>query len=566
MRPSALIALLLAACTPGPSGPPGDDSDPPPQDTEPPTTLPTGDMGSLVLVRKQLPGGERRVVLHGLFVDEHPGWLNAATCAITGSPCISALPHEEDDWLDLDEGRVFQPEHSEFRYLGLDVALGEWRAHYVNGPDFPFYFANITEDYGEGRQRGWFGARLGGQWGSYEGDRDLYVSGDLDLIRPRPFTHHRVHDGQRLKIEWRPEGTGPVLLKIKEVGIGAKLKRLYLLEDDGYFELPVDDLGLGTLERRLAFTLTRWDLATVQAGPHTLDLAATSEVSWTADYLHVGGREELRVSDTCEVARTAPALEPGRYWGELADRGFDDDLWNTWTCTNGANSYAEDGMIRVELAPRELLTVSYHLPDGDAAIYLVTDCFDAATCVAGSNDTWYYDPEHLTWFNDTDTLQVLYLVLDAAWSSPGLFHLDVDIQPLDPPEMYDTCAEAQQQSAPLARGAYFAESFPFANHIDPTPAGCTGTSLPGPDSLTRVQLRPGETLVAHIDMPGSDPALYLLFNCNNGLSCPAGADVSMGPEETLIYTNPSGATENLYLVVDTKGGRLQPYFLTLDIR
>ena len=96
-------------------------------------------------------------------------------------------------------------------------------------------------------------------------------------------------------------------------------------------------------------------------------------------------------------------------------------------------------------------------------------------------------------------------------------------------------------------------------------SGCTGTINAGPDAMTQVELGPGETIVVNVGMPGSNPAIYLLYNCTSATSCAAGSDLDVGPDEgPLQYTNNGGATEILYLVVDTKTA-MNPYFMTIAI-
>jgi hypothetical protein len=131
--------------------------------------------------------------------------------------------------------------------------------------------------------------------------------------------------------------------------------------------------------------------------------------------------------------------------------------------------------------------------------------------------------------------------------------------------MSDACAGATSQATPTAAGTYYTEYLPYTNLLNPGTGGCTGSSLPGSDSLTKVVVEPGQTLTATIQMPGGDPGLYLLYNCTNAFSCPAGVDARGDAVEVLTYANGSTGTETLYLVVDSKTG-LRPYYLTLDLQ
>ena len=116
----------------------------------------------------------------------------------------------------------------------------------------------------------------------------------------------------------------------------------------------------------------------------------------------------------------------------------------------------------------------------------------------------------------------------------------------------------------IGAGTYYTEFLPYTNVLNPGAGGCTGSSLPGPESMTKVTLEAGQTVSAAVTMPGADPGIYLLYNCTNVFSCPVGADNRGDGLEALAYTNGNTVSETLYLVVDSKT-RMSPYFLTVDI-
>lgn len=571
MRISTVVLSLvfLAAC--GQSGqptPPADsDTDPVLPEAPEDTAVPLADEGSLMLTRKLNANGTKTVNLFGIFVDEHSGYINAAQCAITNTPCFDFLPPDEDTSVEIDVERLFVPEVSDFRYVGLDVGLGDWSATYVNGPAFPYYFADLTPILGQESVRGWFGARFDGQWGEYQGERDIYISPDIELIYPKANSTISFHDSDDIRVEWVPDGAGTIFLTVTETGLNASLARLYMLEDDGYFEFPSSELGFGVDPETVNFKLARWNWGSVKKNGHELEIVATSEVSFSGDYFHVGGRDKLELSDKCLPATTMPPLTSGNYWGELADAGFKDDLSDTDHCTDGLDANAADGFIRVELAPNQFLGVTYDLPDNDASIYLVRDCTNADTCVVGADENDDGITESLSYFNATDETEILYLVLDGTAQSTGLFFLDVTLDTLLEPDMYNTCPEAILNATPMVEGSYYTSYLPYTGSIDPGAGGCTGTALTGPESIGLITLQNNETLTASITMDGADPAIYLAYNCANvsGNACPVGDDNSIGSKEAINYQNTSGGSENLWLVIDTKGQGLKPYFLVLDI-
>ena len=113
----------------------------------------------------------------------------------------------------------------------------------------------------------------------------------------------RFHDGETIPIHWNPSGAGQVYLTI--VG-GPLFARLYLLEDDGFFELEVDSLGLGMDPIELEFTVSRWDRSLVSIRGNELEIAATSEVSFTRSYHFTAGRTAIEMEDTCKLAHDLP--------------------------------------------------------------------------------------------------------------------------------------------------------------------------------------------------------------------------------------------------------------------
>lgn len=561
--------MLLAACAPAPG--PGVDTD---TDTDLPdpggedTGWYSGESGSLVLRRTLEADGTLTARIYGLFYDQDQGILNTAACALDDAACHVVLPPAEDDYIRIDRLPTWAPDLAEYRWAGLDVAIGPYEAHYVNDLDgMPHYFADLTDAYAQSPAFGWMGVRFGGTWGDHQGDADIYVSPDLELTTPRPNSTVAFNDTDTVLLQWTPDGWGPVLLEVRGDDPGTPLNRLYLLEDDGYFELRARDLGLGPDEVTLSFTMSRWNQGTVGKYGNQLDVLVTSEVEFTGEYFFVGGRDELAPADTCMQAATLPSTAPGSYWGELADAGFTDDLVRN--ACRGRDARGEEAVLPIDLAPLEQVSAVLTIPNEDASLYVLADCADDRTCLAGQDSSGVGGPEGVTYFNDTGATRRVYLVVDGVSAGVnGRYELDLDVSPIEVPEMHDTCVQAMQQTAPLSSGSYYTDFLAYTPGTDPGEGGCTGTSLPGADSMTRIRLLPGETLTANIEMKGSDPALYLLYQCNSTASCAAGADLHGATgKESLVYENRSGQTENLFLVVDTRSAvGLRPYFLTLDIR
>ena len=515
-----------------------------------------------VTQRRRDNGINQAAFLYGIFVDEHPGFHNLAECAVDRGICLDLLPVDEDTYIDPNTDVVFDPQFSEYRYVGLTVSLGDYEANYYNDA-VSYYYANLSDQTGGNPISGALGAEFGVEWGDYSGTSDIEVSGDIELQYPRPGSQISFHDGDTVLIEWVPNNEGDVYLT---VSAGIYFYRMYLLEDDGYFELNVDDMGFGTDGYTVHFTLSRWNHGTVDHKGHTLDLVATSEVSFTGEYFYVGGRTQIELSNTCGEALTAPVTQSGGYWGRLKNWGFTDviDPISNPACT-GWMARGEEGLFHIQLEPLQNLTAEYILLDQDASMYVLEDCSDVQTCVSGADLTYSGDAEFLSYFNETDEVKDLYLVADGYTSTDGVFYMDLTIDQVLEPEMFNECPDAMQQAVPTGPGTYFTSYLPYTNQLDPGAGGCTNSSVIGPDSMTQVQVDAGQTLSVNINMQNGDPALYLLYNCTNALSCAVGSDASVGQQEQLAYTNNSGVSELLYLVVDSKT-TLQPYFMTLDIQ
>ncbi len=94
-------------------------------------------------------------------------------------------------------------------------------------------------------------------------------------------------------------------------------------------------------------------------------------------------------------------------------------------------------------------------------------------------------------------------------------------------------------------------------------AACVGRELPGTDGFFRVQMAEGELWHFHIrGVQGSDPALYVLPNCDER-SCAVGIDeCGEGRDEHLSFRAPATRT---YLVgVDSRSPSQAVYALTVE--
>jgi len=513
--------------------------------------------GQLVLQRTLAPGLPRSSRLLGLYVDDNPGYSNLAACAILRRPCIQNEPTEHDTYVDIDPEFLYKTSFADYNMVGLEVSLGPYVAplRYDETSGMAWYEADLGDIQ---PVTGWLGTSFGVEWGTYVGTDDLYVSEDIELIYPNYTKYLDLPSGLQFPIEWVPTGEGEVMLHVQNEEEG--VYRLYWLNDDGFHLFDVDALGLGIETSEIIFTLSRQDKGQVLHRGNTLDLMATSSVVFAGRYFDVEGRDELELSNTCEEAVSSSSLVPGTYWGHMTD--FSNNMDG---CT-GVSDGGREGLIPVSMDPWEYLSVQYQLLDeeNDPTLYVMSEC-DEDTCILGRDDFKQGETEILNYFNQSDLGQTVYLAFDADDSTSGLFYADVTRSVLDTPELYDSCVEVQGMTGTLPAGVYYTDFVAYGDDLNPGAGGCTGTSVAGGDAMTRIGLQIDQEAQIVVDMPGGDPAIYLVYSCNNDFSCVAGSDRRGDNLEVLSYMNLTGQAENLYLIIDTPGAALRPFFLTLDI-
>jgi len=150
------------------------------------------------------------------------------------------------------------------------------------------------------------------------------------------------------------------------------------------------------------------------------DDGATVPGAWRLD-LSTAATTALPMVDTCGQAAAAAPIVTGSYAGTLAGAASDLDV----TCAGSAGTAGEDIFVPVVLQDGETLDAALAQWAGDGALYLVSDCADASTCVTGQDNGGV---EAITYINGSGAVERLYLVIDSAAAS-GLeqFGLDVAI-------------------------------------------------------------------------------------------------------------------------------------------
>jgi len=565
------LVIFLNACDNGGTDNVGTDDGtlpPPPVGTTDDTGWPPGQVGHMHLWN-QITTGRTRA--YAVFSQNDFSFPNFAQCAVESSVCFPPFQPIDDppEIIDQDD---FDQENVSTVFAGFEVEFGPYTLPYVENPQngFGSYSRDVS---GQPVPLGWVGVSWSGAWKPYEGTEDLYVSPPIEMIAPPPGSHIRFENGEQLVIEWLPTGEGDVTIAVAP---SENDWLLFHVEDDGYHAFDVDlDLGLTEDTEDVTFTLTRWNKNELRKYGHVVELSAASEASFTSTYNNIGTRTRILPADECTEAQGALPLGTGNYWGFLDAYTSDLDPINFGApCppeTNLSDSLGKDALVKIELDPYESVNVDYNTyPPLSAATYLLEDCNDANSCIIGADVSDNAgDHEFVSYFNNSDDRQTLYLGLDSSDKDDGVFTLDMEVTELADPEMYDECVDAKDPAAVTTAGpgnwSYFETFTAYTQDSNPGTGGCTSSSLGGNDAIMVIEIPTQMTLSVLVTMDNGDPGIYLLYDCDNPSFCPVGSDASLGPEEKFSYQNVTGDTERVYLVVDSKSG-LQPFFLSVDIQ
>jgi len=572
-RLAILGALALAGCT----GSNGSD------DTTPTTTTttgggpvftdtgwPPGDVGAFQIYHDDVKG---KTGVFAVATAAATNVANPAECAAMQNTCYPRF-----DGMDDDTFTTFDPDYTldrtanTTRYLGYTITIGPYSLDYKEDPKtgFGYYSTDVSA---QKYKPGWDSVTWGGQWPEYKGSKkgDLYAVEPLQLLTPAD-SQFVFTDNSTQVIEWVPTGEGVMTLAvIPKFGDGT----FYRLHDDGYFELPANDLGLTTNEvNDLTLKLTRWYPIEDSHFGEIADYLSTSEITFQGELVNIGDREKVKEPNRCAEAQGSLPLEAGSYWG--SNLGYTNELDPQRKFVDGCladaiiNPYADskgnESIARLEVGPHHQIGVSYNMPDLSAAVYFVTDCNNKNTCFNGSDlDSTANVPEYISYFNPDQDTKTIYLVLDSTDNKgpDSLWTLDLTDTELGPPPMEDACSAAEAAS-PASPGAYYTDFVgSYTGDLNPGTGGCTGSSVPGPEAIMTIDIPPYGTLNASVNMPGGDPALYLLYDCTQAFTCAAGSDASLDATEAVVHQNTSLYPQRVYLVVDSKTGLL-PFFLSFN--
>ena len=129
--------------------------------------------------------------------------------------------------------------------------------------------------------------------------------------------------------------------------------------------------------------------------------------------------------DTCADAVAGRPIQAGFYEGSLAGFGGDGlDPACIRFASGGADAYA-----KVTLQNGQAMVATFDPAGGDAQMYLLADCSNDATCIAGADD-YTAQAETLSFANSSGGPQTAYLVIAmyGVNDPAGAYTLNVQIQ------------------------------------------------------------------------------------------------------------------------------------------
>ncbi len=527
-----------------------------------------------------------------VFLVNNFGYVNAAECFSQGPWCATSYPEANDEVVRLLET---SDEVDEDVLFGLDtrdvvnasgddeleygiLSLGEQRSTvevdkvtHTNVVYSRFYNLTLPPNTGVMQL-----TTVNGDWGDRVIDT-VEPPTPMVITSHDPMLRQDFLSTENIVITWEPGEVGEVFLEML-VPNGRFLQKL---EDDGYHEVPPSSFALRE-DDEIEITLGRWSRDVIDVDGHDLDVNIQHNQKVVGTFTALGDRTELTrdmLYDDCTEAEGAPFLTSGLYYGDLAG------LTNDYVNMEGRNGLpclaidanGPDAVLPVRLQPDEFLQVEYLQRNDDASMYLVSGLCESAdpVCLDGVDERLRAVQESLAYRNSTGAPLDLWLVLDAVKPNiTDLFELNIGLETTLENPLASSCADAMLQG-PLDEGSYFGfmGTFPhLAECIVTDPYGNeTPYLMPGGDGKAEIYLLPGETLNVEVFAPGAGPSAYLLYNCSISESCVQGP-AGNGSTDTvnLSYTNATGVSEHLYLVVDSGRngtvGAVQEYFLDIEIQ
>jgi hypothetical protein len=273
------------------------------------------------------------------------------------------------------------------------------------------------------------------------------------------------------------------------------------------------------------------------------------------------------VGDTCSDSQPAISMSSMVTGQTLA--GFSNDFTSGTGCGFASGP---DRVYRITIPAMSRLTATTVTPvTADHALSIVDGlaaaCNAPTTCAASIDDDPTGGGETITFDNATASARTVFLIVDR-FSGADAFDLNVTFAAITT-NAGETCQMPQviAMSGTLTGQTTvgYINNIQTVNAALPTMGACTNyaTTYPGRDRVYQIDVAAGQTLTAVVTPTTSfDAAIYFVAspdsNClTMGTTCIGQGDdtnfggTGMGAAETGTYTNSSGATQTVFIVVDT---------------
>ncbi|MBX2801471.1 MAG: hypothetical protein KTR31_27590 [Myxococcales bacterium] len=547
--------LALAACAGG--VPPVDVVDPETGDTGTTRTFDRPESASIVveLTAPWVDGGPS-TFMGAFFLTQPPPVANLAQCVGAVDPvCIEQWPEAPGKPVSVLPGNPKVAAGLATLNAGRVVEVGPWTANRIDNGGQLFYF--LQQDSLVSPPLGaQLNVRVDGSdaWPPSNWPEAIQSPTPMVVLSHDPAVETPLYDSDPIQLRWLPGDVGEVHL-ITSTPQGIQLEQLV---DDGAHDVDLTKMGLDE-GSRIDLRLGRWSRSELDVAGRSVDVSIQGNQRIRGVWNVIGPRDDLTddLSDTCAEAEAADPLGPGFYEGNFT--GFANDLNpGTAGCTDFA-AVAADAILPFEVLPEQELVATYTLLQNNASVYLVTDCNDVLSCVAGADESSGINAagtERLAWRNDGVEPQRVYLVLDGFDTVTHGFRLEVDLTTLGGDALVNDCADAIAQG-PAESGLYDGTLIDHINLI-PTYKTCGSIDQLGGEGMIEIFLESGRRLTATAETPGGTPVLHLLSNCSIADSCFASA------VKQLEYSNSSPFDQTFYLVLDSGTG-IGEYTLQIEI-
>lgn len=289
------------------------------------------------------------------------------------------------------------------------------------------------------------------------------------------------------------------------------------------------------------------------------------------------GNCNRRATDTCSTAVDASAGYTGTIAWSVLTNDYDPGQGGCVPDATGTQTNGPDAAYRVDVPANSRVRASLTRATGDfVSLYILTDCGDATSCVAGANAEPFAN-EVVFWTNTSDTEQTVYVIADIEQDiTYSTSQITIDVAPVVCTPAVDVCVGNTLEScsddgtvkttsvcsfgcvadactpAPndlcagaldLATGPHTATIDEYVNNYS---GSCTGRPTAGKDATFTFTPPAGQVATVNVQAT-FDASVYVLKDCAAASTCTAGKDLPNQNNETVQWLA-DGST--YFVVVD----------------